>query len=145
MNNKSIFTSIIIFLTMFFILGCSKDLTGSNGEQIIAVYDAPEILVSYEEIKDSYKIYADEDKISTKEIEDLFNLFNIIKKDVNLQNKYVFQTYSDFISLRRDEKGYIRFTMGQQDSPTAGSGNTLIFYHTSNNKYELINVTFYIS
>jgi hypothetical protein len=130
----------IVILTLFFLL-----FSGCTPYKVLAVYNTPKIIVSYEDIVHSCHLTIGKNaSFSTKEIEEIFNLLIIISHDPEVKDLRILVKL-DSLSLFKNEKGLICASMGIVNGMTSGYGNNLYFNHRSDGKYELVDIKSWVS
>jgi hypothetical protein len=138
----------IVILTIFFVASMSLSCETSSPNSkytILATYDYPKTNVPYQEITRSCSISIEEDdQFSEKEIEEIYNLITSIQGDPTIK-KLNIQINLGKMYLSKDNNGYIGVTMGNTSGLTSGSGNRLLFHRTTRGKFELINISHWVS
>jgi hypothetical protein len=125
------------------------------------VFDAPHILVKYDEIINTYHLRTNSStQFSEKEVEEIFNLLKTIQYDPKfleypVQTYYHIQRTFSLYGIFLDGNGD-HFTISFSDSPgiqttngttmpqTSGSGTIYSFKHRSDGKYELTGISIFI-
>ena len=121
---RSVF--LFLFLLPFMISGCKP---GSPG--VVAVYDAPKILVHHDEIVNIYRLHVGSgSQFSAVEVEEIFNMLRETRGSEGLYD----------IALNREGDGTILVTMGKYYAPGSTTGPMAILYfnHTAEGRFELL-------
>jgi hypothetical protein len=141
----------IIFsiLACFVLFGSCKSEVGiKSTHKILALYDTPEIVVSYDEAVSTGGLSIDQynQNVSILEFEEIFNLLCIIKDDPKSKELGIWSFDFQHLYIQKKTDGYFTvMTYVVYEGPTYAGGQILTFSRWYDGRYELVSIGRWVS
>jgi hypothetical protein len=134
---------ILVFVILVTSVGCTTKVDITETREILALYEAPEIVVSYDEAVSTGGLFVDQgnQNISKQEFEEIFNLLHIIKNDPKSKELGIWVFELQNIYVQKTIDGYYKvWTRVYYEGPTYAGGQVLTFSRWPDGKYELVSI-----